>query len=110
MKWLLAIPHLVIVGALVGTLGARTGDAGVLFSLLGILVLVAAVGLLFTARYPRGLFDFLLGIHRWFVRVLAYVALMTDRYPPFRLDQGGDEPADAPSIEPPHVPDAPVVT
>jgi hypothetical protein len=110
VKWLLAIPHLVIVGALVGTLGARAGDAGLQISLMGILVLVAAVALLFTARYPRGLFDFLLGIHRWFVRVVAYVALMTDRYPPFRLDQGPDETHDAGPIEPPDVADAPVVT
>ena len=64
----------------------------VTISLLGALVVVAAFALLFTARYPKGLFDFLLGIHRWFVRVVAYVALMTDHYPPFRLDQGPDEP------------------
>jgi hypothetical protein len=110
VKWLLAIPHLVIIGALVGTFAARTGEVGARFSLMGILVLVAAVALLFTARYPRGLFDFLLGIHRWFVRVVAYVALMTDHYPPFRLDQGPDEPATASAIDPPNVTDAPVVT
>ena len=44
--------------------------------------------MLFTTRYPPGLFDFAVGINRWGYRLLVYVALMTDRYPPFRLDQG----------------------
>jgi hypothetical protein len=51
-------------------------------------VLIAAIALLFTTRYPPGLFDLAVGIDRWGYRLLAYVALMTDRYPPFRLDQG----------------------
>ena len=88
-SWLLAIPHLVIVGLLVGT-AERRGVATL--SLLGALVLVVGFALLFTNRYPRGLFDFLMGINRWVLRVVAYVALMTDEYPPFRLDQGGAEP------------------
>jgi len=96
-SWLLAIPHLVIVGAIVATGGFRGREVGAGVSLLGILTIVAAVALLFTDRYPRGLFDFLLGLHRWIYRVVAYVALMTDRYPPFRLDQGPDEPAGAPA-------------
>ena len=51
-----------------------------------------AAGLLFAAQYPAGIFDAVLGMDRWAVRVGAYVALMTDVYPPFRLDQGGAEP------------------
>jgi hypothetical protein len=61
-------------------------------SLLSLMVFFAGVGLLFTARYPRGLYDFAIGVDRWVLRVTAYVALMTDAYPPFRLDQGGAEP------------------
>lgn len=55
-------------------------------------MLVAGLVLPATGTYPRGLFDLVVGINRWLYRVLAYALLMTDAYPPFRLDQGGGEP------------------
>ncbi|WP_332645055.1 DUF4389 domain-containing protein [Aeromicrobium sp.] len=93
--WLMAIPHYLIVGLFVGGLGygVRGADEAPLLSagLIGLLVLVAAVVLLFTGRYPRQIFDLILGLNRWVLRVAGYVALMTDRYPPFELQQGGHE-------------------
>ncbi|WP_040789344.1 DUF4389 domain-containing protein [Nocardia paucivorans] len=94
--WLLAIPHYLIVGALVGgaiTLATGEMDDSVVFAipLLGVLVLVAVFALLFTGRYPQGLFDFLMGINRWMIRVQVYAGLLRDEYPPFRLDQGARE-------------------
>jgi hypothetical protein len=103
VKWLLAIPHFLVLAVFVGGglwLGTRVGDtdsawdngssAG--WSLVGLLVLIAAIVLLFTGRYPKPLYDFVMGMDRWALRVGAYAALMTDRYPPFRLDQGGTDP------------------
>lgn len=93
-SWLLAMPHLVIVGLLTANWGGRDGGRGFGFGggLLGLLTLVAGVALLVRGRYHRGIFDLLMGCNRWLYRVIAYVALMTDEYPPFRLDQGGTEP------------------
>lgn len=96
--WLLAIPHYLIVGLLVsGTYFTAEGwnnnqewRSGT--GLIGILVAIAAVVLLFTGSYPRSLFDLIIGLNRWVLRVAAYSALMTDSYPPFRLDMGPDDP------------------
>ena len=60
----------------------------------GPLVLVAGAMLLFTGRYPQGVYDLVVGLQRWTLRVGAYAALMTDVYPPFRLEQGGRERSD----------------
>ena len=79
--WLLAIPHYVIVGVLLGGIGLHWGG------LVLILTLFAGVMLLFTSRYPVDLFKIVVGANRWSFRVLAYVALMTDRYPPFSLEE-----------------------
>lgn len=105
VKWLLAIPHLLIVGLIVGTimlypiralndLGGDLQLAGG-YSVLNLLVVIAGFFLLITGAYPRPLFDFLMGINRWTYRVLVYVGLMTDQYPPFRLDSGDDNQADS---------------
>lgn len=99
-SWLLALPHLLIIAALTGT--GRTWDAdgggqidNVQFggiSLLGLLVLIAGFILLFTGRYRPEIFELLMGLNRWIYRALTYVVLLRDEYPPFRLDQGPDEP------------------
>ncbi|WP_370324458.1 DUF4389 domain-containing protein [Euzebya sp.] len=105
--WLLAIPHYIIIGLLTGGGYRWVTDDGVRVDttggggILGILVLVAAIALLVTGRYPQALFDVIIGFNRWVYRVIAYAALMTDAYPPFRLDQGGDEPGGTPLPTPP---------
>jgi len=95
--WLLALPHYLVVAVFVGGGWAAWTGIGTQWmwssgGLVGLLVLFAGVVLLFTGRYPRALYDFVLGMNRWAFRVAAYAALMTDSYPPFRLDMGGDEP------------------
>jgi|SRR4051794_26385496 hypothetical protein len=96
--WLLALPQYLIVGVFAGGTWAGFNAANDDWAwtsgsgLIGLLVLVAAVVLLFTGRYPRPIFDFVMGMNRWCYRVGAYAALMTDTYPPFRMDMGGDEP------------------
>jgi uncharacterized protein DUF4389 len=105
--WLLAIPQYFIVAVLSGGWGAgRTGGPPVYggVGLITILALIAAVILLVRGRYPQQLFDFLMGLNRWCYRVLAYVALMTDEYPPFRLDMGGADPTPAPVSPQPTAP------
>jgi hypothetical protein len=98
--WLLAIPHYLIVGLFAGggvwTADRALGEDGLRLSsgtgLIGLLVLMAAIVLLFTGSYPASIFDLVLGMNRWVLRVAAYAALMTDVYPPFRLDQGPLDP------------------
>ena len=95
--WLLALPHYLVLGVFVGGGWFAwqsedwrwTGGGG----LVSLLVLFAALALLFAGRYPCGIFDLVLGLNRWVLRVAAYAALMTDAYPPFRLDLGGDDAA-----------------
>ncbi len=106
--WLLAIPHYLIVGVFTSGLvwWAAELDAGsdavlqIGGGLIGILVLIAGFALLFVGRYPTGLFDLIMGLNRWVYRVWAYAALMTDEYPPFRLDAGGSEPGPRTPIPP----------
>ena len=74
VKWLLAIPHYIVLFFLF---------IGAFFA-----VIAAWFAILFTGRYPRGLFDYVVGVSRWHNRVVAYAAVMaTDRYPPFQLSQ-----------------------
>ncbi|MGZ4148271.1 MAG: DUF4389 domain-containing protein, partial [Actinomycetota bacterium] len=97
-SWLLAIPHYLVIALFGGGLAFTAwqwGDSGAGFlgmGLIGILVLVAAISLAFTGRYLASAFDFVMGMYRWSYRVLAYVGLMRDEYPPFRLDMGGPDP------------------
>jgi uncharacterized protein DUF4389 len=101
--WLLALPQYVIVGVFVGgglwlgVHGAHGNDGWLGGGLVGLLVLIAAIAVLFTGRYPKALYDLIIGMDRWALRVAAYAALMTDRYPPFRLDQGGTDPGSQPA-------------
>ena len=96
--WLLALPHYLVIGVFAGgayagwneaTDGAHWTSGG---GLIGLLVVIAGIVLLFTGRYPKGIYDLVLGMNRCALHVTAYAALMTDPYPPFRLDMGDHEP------------------
>ena len=93
--WLLAIPHYLVLALFLGGGAYAASDdvsSGWNGGLIGLLVFFAGVLLLFTGRYPIALFDLVLGLNRWVLRVAAYAGLMTDVYPPFRLDMGGADP------------------
>ena len=79
IKWLLAIPHFIVLTLLgIGALVA---------------IIVAFFAILITGRYPRGLFDYISGVYRWAWRVSAYTYLMVDPYPPFSLASDPSYPA-----------------
>ncbi len=76
IKWLLVIPHLIVLY--------------VLNAVVGVILLIAWIAILFTGKFPRSLFDFVTGATRWSHRVAVYSLLLTDVYPPFSM---GDEGA-----------------
>ena len=116
--WLLALPQYLVVAIFAGGAWASWSGAGgwgdaTSGGLIGLLVLFVGLALLFTGSYPKSLYDFVMGMNRWCFRVLAYSALMTDTYPPFRLDMGGQEPPPSASpsdVPPSDVPRVPVPT
>ena len=71
IKWLLVIPHIIVLL--------------VLFIIGYIIWIIAWFAILFTGSFPRGMFDFIVGMTRWSYRVNAYVYLLTDQYPPFSM-------------------------
>jgi hypothetical protein len=79
IKWLLAIPHYLALFVL---------GIGAFFA-----IVIAWFAVLITGRYPRGLFDFVLGVQRWRLRVATYLFLMVDPYPPFSLADDPNYPA-----------------
>jgi len=74
VKWLLAIPHFLILYAL----GAVAY----------VMIFIAWFAILFTGRYPEGLFKFVVGVYRWNANVGAYTSLLRDEYPPFTMEAG----------------------
>jgi Domain of unknown function (DUF4389) len=103
--WLLALPHYLILFAFFTggwrllRLESNEFVAYDLPPLIAILLIIAVVGLLFTGRYPKGLYDLVIGINRWGIRVRVYSSLLRDEYPPLRLDTGPREPEFPPSSE-----------
>ena len=89
VKWLLAFPHYIAL--------AFVGFGAFFVAIFGFFAV------LFTGRWPRGAFDYMVGTFRWAFRVAAYVHLMTDRYPPFTLQDDPDYPVRLAIDYPEHV-------
>lgn len=93
--WLLAIPQYFVVSVFqggwgMGWTGGPRSAGGI--GLISLLAVIGAIAMLARGEYPPRIFDFVLGLDRWCFRVLAYSLLLTDAYPPFRLDSGGEDP------------------
>jgi len=80
--WLLAIPQYIVISIFQGGWGWRFWGG-----LVSMLAIFAGVAVLFKGKYPKSIFDFVMRMNRWTYRVVIYVSLMTDRYPPFSLEE-----------------------
>jgi hypothetical protein len=89
VKWLLAIPHYIALLVL---------GIGAIF-----VAIISFFAVLFTGRYPEGMFNYMVGVHRWGLRVVAYTDLMVDPYPPFTLDDDPNYPVHFDIDYPEHV-------
>ena len=106
--WLAGLPQYIVAGVFFGGGGAvgwtastQSWGGATWFGLIDVLVLAAVVVLLVRGEYPRSIFDFVLGLNRWVLRVVAYAAVMTPEYPPCRIDPGEDEPGGTVTVAPP---------